>query len=524
MVGPALAEQGLFACADSRAKAKNDPRITRNGIRDVSCNSWIVFGSEMHQDTLTKVVAELDQLLTGRFVGRIFQLTPFSLVIDFGVRDAGYLLVNVAPVAPRLHLVKRSLRSLQQNSIPLAPFAQALRAQAGGGHLTSITRDADERVVRFSFSLTDELGESHSAVLIAQLTGRSANLYLLDDHGHITHALRQPKGEGQQIGQSYRPPPPSGDSAQREEIQLDHTAGISEALDEYYRHEDKQAETRTLIRVLSSKFRKDVSRLKKLKTNLLKDLAGHGNPDDHKRLGDLLLANIATSERTADKVLLKDYYAEGAPTIEVEIEEGKTLQEAAAESFSRYAKSKRAIEELGSRLLQIDQDLLKLEAKQARLEQAIASGDEEELRLFAEPKTTLPTASNKKKAHARLPGMRHYRSSDGYEIIVGRAARDNDTLTFRVARPNDLWLHAGDYPGSHVIVRNSSRKDIPHRTIIEAAQLAAKFSQAGEDSKVTVHYTSRKFLSKPKGAAPGLVRMSTFRSVTVAPGENIERM
>ena len=120
--------------------------------------------------------------------------------------------------------------------------------------------------------------------------------------------------------------------------------------------------------------------------------------------------------------------------------------------------------------------------------------------------------------------MRHYRSSDGYEVIVGRAARDNDTLTFRVARPNDLWLHAGDYPGSHVVVRNSSRKDIPHRTIIEAAQLAAKFSQAGEDSKVTVHYTHRKFLSKPKGAAPGLVRMSTFRSITVAPGENIERM
>ena len=67
-------------------------------------------------------------------------------------------------------------------------------------------------------------------------------------------------------------------------------------------------------------------------------------------------------------------------------------------------------------------------------------------------------------------------------------------------------MHAGDYPGSHVVVRNPTRKEIPQRTIIEAAQLAGRFSQASDDTKVVVHYTERKFLSKPKGAAPGLVR------------------
>ena len=120
--------------------------------------------------------------------------------------------------------------------------------------------------------------------------------------------------------------------------------------------------------------------------------------------------------------------------------------------------------------------------------------------------------------------MRRYLSSDGYEVIVGRTARDNDQLTFRIARPNDLWLHAGDYPGSHVIVRDSSRTEIPHRTVIEAAELAAKFSQASKDSKVAIHYTRRKFLSKPKGSAPGLVRMSSFKTITVAPGENLARI
>ena len=124
----------------------------------------------------------------------------------------------------------------------------------------------------------------------------------------------------------------------------------------------------------------------------------------------------------------------------------------------------------------------------------------------------------------QIPGVRRYLSTDGYEILVGKGARDNDNLTFRIARPHDLWLHAGDYPGSHVVVRNPTRKEIPQRTMIEAAQLAGRFSQASEDAKVVIHYTERKFLSKPKGAAPGLVRLSSFRSITVEPKEDIQRL
>jgi predicted ribosome quality control (RQC) complex YloA/Tae2 family protein len=124
----------------------------------------------------------------------------------------------------------------------------------------------------------------------------------------------------------------------------------------------------------------------------------------------------------------------------------------------------------------------------------------------------------------KIPGTRRYLSSDDFEVLVGRAARDNDTLTFKIAKPNDLWLHAADYPGSHVIVRNPTRKEIPQRTLIEAAQLAAHFSQANKDPKVDVHYTQRKFLSKPKGVAPGLVRLQRFKNITVAPLEAGQRV
>ncbi|MGH9882817.1 MAG: NFACT RNA binding domain-containing protein, partial [Pyrinomonadaceae bacterium] len=165
-----------------------------------------------------------------------------------------------------------------------------------------------------------------------------------------------------------------------------------------------------------------------------------------------------------------------------------------------------------------------LQQKQALAEDIFISQDETALAGMEEGESQAASPRTKKDRVERIPGVRRYRSSDGYEILVGRAAHTNDQLTFKVAKPHDVWLHAADYPGSHVIIRNKSRNEIPHRTIIEAAQLAAKFSQAGKDAKVNVNYSQRKFLSKPKGAAPGLVRMSSFHTVTVAPGENVQRI
>jgi predicted ribosome quality control (RQC) complex YloA/Tae2 family protein len=163
-----------------------------------------------------------------------------------------------------------------------------------------------------------------------------------------------------------------------------------------------------------------------------------------------------------------------------------------------------------------------LNSQSEALEKIIAERDEAALEKFT-AKKSVPTARGSK-TEKKIPGARSYLSSDGFEILVGRTARDNDYLTFKVAKPNDLWMHTGDYSGSHVVVRNATRKDVPHRTIIEAAQLAAHFSQARKNSKVDVHYTQRKFVSKPKGATPGLVRMTRFKNITVEPKEAIERI
>src|SRR4029453_7742070 len=131
------------------------------------------------------------------------------------------------------------------------------------------------------------------------------------------------------------------------------------------------------------------------------------------------------------------------------------------------------------------------------------------------PKPSIKT--RKKKIETAFKGARRFVSSDGLEILVGKKAPDNDYLTFRIARSLDLWLHAADYPGSHVVIRRAGRKEVPHTTLIEAAELAAFYSDARGQSKAAVRYTEKKFVNKPKRSAPGLVSLASFRTIMAEP-------
>lgn len=468
----------------------------------------------MNTDQIHAVVAENRTTLHGKYFGKIFQLTPLSFAFDFGLRGE-FLYVSAEPASPRLYLIRRRTKDLDKQSIPLGPFGQILRSTLSGAHVTEITKDPLDRIVRLTFH--------HDGIfrrLVVQLTGRTADLLLLDELNRITAVLRN-QGKTR-LGEVYLPPArPLKESP--EAFTLD-AEPPSAQLDAHFSALEATKAFDSRAKALRAKLTGTIRRQRTLKQNLQQDLVRHGDPEAHKRTGDLLLANIATAKRTGKKVQITDYYAEGAPVIELEIDENRSLQEEAAARFRQYTKARRAAEEIAERLTQIDRENTTLEQRLQDLDQIIEERDATALETFEKPAPAPKATPKKAPRQEKIPGVRRYLSTDGYEILVGRAARDNDHLTFRVAQPNDLWMHAGDYPGSHVVVRNPTRKEIPQRTVIEAAQLAARFSQASEDAKVVIHYTERKFLSKPKGAAPGLVRMSRFRSITVEPKESVARL
>jgi len=468
----------------------------------------------MDQALIRRVVEELRVSLTDRFCGKIYQLSPVAFAIDFGLRGE-FLFISVDPASPRLYLTRRRTKDLEKQSLALNPFGQAIRSKLSGAHFVSISKDPLDRIVRLTFR-----GDDIFWRLVVQLTGRTADVFLLDELNRIVAVLREQTET--RLNQVYQPPPrPLKETSTtlnlsngRPSAQLDkHFAAIDAA-----RAFDSKAKT------IRSRLTKSLRQKRMLREHLHEDLVRHGDPEEHKRTGDLLLANIATAVRNGNKVRLTDYYAEDAPIIELEVDENRSLQDEATARFRQYTKAKRAAEEIAERLKQIDRETVTLEQRLEQLDQIIQSKDETALDSFEKPKPAPKVQPKKSAKPEKISGVRRYLSTDGYEILVGRAARDNDNLTFRVAQPNDLWMHAGDYPGSHVVVRNPTRKEIPHRTLIEAAQLAGRFSQASDDTKVVVHYTERKFLSKPKGAAPGLVRLSRFRSITVEPKEAVERL
>jgi predicted ribosome quality control (RQC) complex YloA/Tae2 family protein len=487
----------------------------------------------MDDETIKNIVAELSGRLAGRSMGKVFQLTRASLAIDFRTHDSSYLFISVEPAQPRLYMITRRVRDLEKQSLPLSSFVQVLRKHLGSATLLNITKDIGDRIVRLTFNARDEMGNRLGRTLVAQLTGRTANLLLLDERGFILDTLRNPRGMGQQIGDSYATPPAQEtvqSSTHAPLISPGAFKNLSEAADQHYLSQEAARVFDARAASARQRLRREIEQRKRLQRNLAVDLQGHGDASEHKRMGDLLLANLGTAERRGETVTLTDYYAPDAPRIELQVDEHRTLQEEAAQRFAYYTKAKRAAQEIARRMETLLKELKSLYALQSELDEIIAARDEEALAAFVD-ESKGGAARRRSGGPARGPkpaeslqGARRYRSSDGYEILVGRAARDNDHLTFRIARPHDLWLHAADYPGSHVVVRNPTRAEIPQRTIIEAAQLAANYSHAKRDAKVDVHYTPRKFLTKPKGAAPGLVRMSSFRTITVEPDENAERI
>jgi predicted ribosome quality control (RQC) complex YloA/Tae2 family protein len=305
---------------------------------------------------------------------------------------------------------------------------------------------------------------------------------------------------------------------------------INEAADAYYTLLDHRREFQGLKQKLNSHISSRIKKQHALISNLRRDREKLGNAPTYQRYGELLLANLHQAVKTETGFTLTDFFAEDQPTIEIPSADKGTPQDAAEHYFRLARKARNGLAAIDSRLPEIERELKTLDEHLARIEHLTGL---DELDAFA-ARLALPgriqkrdlkkPAGTKKAKEERLTGVRRYRSSDGFEILVGRTDRDNDHLTFRLAKSFDIWFHAADYPGSHVVLRNPQRKPVPPRAITEAAQLAAKFSQAKGSTKVAVNYCERKFVSKMKGFAPGQVRLSSFKTVLVEPGESVERI
>ena len=480
----------------------------------------------MNEKTLEKITAELASKLIGGRFGKIFTISRYQMAIDYRLPDSNYLYISVEPSAPRVYTIKRRLRDLEKQTVNQTSFVMFLRKRLAGGVLQSIEKLEGERILRLEFSVLNDFGETDRYFFIVQLTGRSANLLLLDKNDFVLDACRETHGAGQEIASKYSAPQRAENFIPKPNESESYSQGdfesLSEALDVFYLNQEAEKIFQSKIGAARSKLNQETSKNKKLLKKLSQDLENHGNADNWKKLGDLLLANLATAAREKDKVLVIDYFDENVPVLEIEIDENDSLTAAAEKFFKKYTKARNAKTELTKRIADLESKNIEYDLRKAELEIAVAERDFDFLAEYNPEKLEVKSVKSRDKKIEGFKGVRQYFSSEGYEILVGKGSKDNDYLTFKIAKASDLWLHAADYPGSHVIVKNPNRGEIPPKTLLEAAQAAAFFSHAKSQPKVAVHYTPKKFINKPKGAGAGLVSMSSFKTILVEPKANFK--
>jgi predicted ribosome quality control (RQC) complex YloA/Tae2 family protein len=458
------------------------------------------------------IVQELAPALAEGWIQKISQPLPDTLILE--IRVPGHtrrLLCSLRDETARIHLAHQPLPNP-----PTPPsFCQLLRARIQGARIDTIRHIAGDRIVRLDLTSRDG-----PVSLIAELFSRNADLLFLDGEGLTLASLRHNKDR---VGLVYQAPtatsvrfsphevPASGPDTQP--LVGDHRFPISSRLEAFYREREAELSHQAQARARESGLRKHLKKLLRGMAALRQDLEQAGRYEPYARYGELLKANLGLLKKGRNTVSVVDYYDERLPELTIPLDPTKGPQANMDAYFAKYRKFVSAQREISPRLASIETEVQQTQAELEAIKQGTWQPPSTEGRSSSRV-TPAPRRNRAAAVESRGP-FRRFISSDGHPILVGRNARENDDLTFGLAKSDDLWLHARGTPGSHVVVRLDKGTEPPQETIRDAATLALLYSDLKKCGKGDVIYTRRKWVKKAKGQAPGAVTVTQEKSIYV---------
>lgn len=563
---------------------------------------------------LTAVLEEVRQKCIGARVDKIHQPSRDTLILHLRGRESREKLLFAAnPTAPRLHLTSAS----PENPPEPPMFCMLLRKHLLGAKLAEITQPPMERAAAFTFDCTDEMGFSVQKKLVAELMGRTCNLYLLGPEGRILDCLRrigldetsrrpalpglnyqEPEpvkkenpltmdsyvnlltepgadtlsdrlmdslgglsplvcreaalfaagstdarvsgldvdGTADKLGlffheHLHHPKPyvytlPDGTPKQfafcpiREYGSCQEASSFGALLDSFYTLRDRKDAMRQKSQAVRKTVQNLCTRLTRKMALQEKELEATYDRERLRQLGDILTANIHRITKGQTKIVCEDFYDEDMAPVEINLSPILSPQQNAAKFYKDYARMKNAEKELTHQLELGETELNYLKSVLDELNRAQTDAELEEIRQELQEQGYLRAEGNRKRPRqGKLSPMR-FESTDGYPIYVGRNNRQNEELTFRLARKDDIWCHASKVHGSHVIISCGGATP-PDDTITQAAQLAAYYSETGDGQNVPVDVTTVRQVKKIPGGKPGMVIYHTYRTVIANPYANI---
>lgn len=456
---------------------------------------------------IAHVLREIAPVLTTGWIQKIHQPADRVMVFEIRVPGETYrLLISCEPETARLHL---SFRPVPNPPSP-PPFCQFLRARLQGARLDEIKQLSEDRIVALDLTTKDG-----SRRVVCEFTGKTANILILDEHQQIMgDLLRQPL----LIGQLYhvphkRPSTFTPDTNSRFTATRSHGRfPFSAAIEAHYHDKENmlaldQARDKQLqgLRKLLKKTQRRIEAWRD-------DLAKASKYGDYSRYGELIKANLSSIKTGMNRITLVDYYDETLPEVTLPLDSTKSAQGNMDDFFKKHRKHLAAERELKPRITQAEHDLDTLRQEITSIQQGtwidpLASSTP--ARMAIRTRSRAP----KESSDQRRGPFRRFTSTDGLPIFVGRNARENEELTFGLAKSDDLWLHARGTPGSHVVVRLGKGADPPPETLRDAATLALLYSDLKKSGKGEVIYTRRKWVKKAKGQAAGAVIVTQEKSL-----------
>ncbi len=561
---------------------------------------------------LSAVLAEVRDHTQEARIDKIHQPSRDTVILQLKCREGRQkLLFALNPTAPRLHLTAAS----PENPAEPPMFCMLLRKHLLGTRLTGISQIPMERCATFAFDCIDEMGDHVEKKLVAELMGRTCNLYLLSPEGRIIDCLRrigldESAKRAALPGLMYQAPAPitkadarnwdagdyvnlltapgadlladrlmdaigglsplvcreaalsaAGDvDARIEGLDTEITAqrlntwfhaqfdtpapcyfalpdgtpkqfafcpirqygdyqqaeSFSRLLDMYYTVRDRKDAMRQKGQTVRKTVQNLCTRLQRKLAIQEKELEATYDRERLRQLGDILTANIHRIVKGQTVVTCEDFYDENMARIDIPISPILSPQQNAAKYYKDYAKLKNAEKELTKQIELGEGELSYLRSVLEELNRAATEAELEEIRRELQEGGYLKSDAGKRKIKAaKLPPMR-FESTDGYPIYVGRNNKQNDELTFRLARKDDIWCHASKVHGSHVIISCGGTVP-PDDTITQAAQLAAHYSEAVGGQNLPVDVTPVKQVKKVPSGKPGMVIYHSYRTVIVNP-------
>ncbi len=419
------------------------------------------------------------------------------------------LLISCHPETARLHFTTEAF----QNPPTPPPFCQFLRAHLQGARIDQIEQIQGDRIVQLA--LTAKEGPCR---LVAELTGKTSNLLVLDEAGRVRRDLN---GVKNLAGQSYSPPahhPRERSAPGLARFSQDIPESrfpLSAAIEAHYHKAEAVSVIETVRNARAGILKKSIKKLRHRLEAWQEDLAKAEKYKVYDRYGELIKANLATIRKGQTDAAVVDYFDEELPNLTIPLDQAKTPQGNMDDYFRKHRKHLSAERELHPRIEEGQKELETLQRELTAIEQGTWQPPHK-LHLIVRARSLSRTSGGKGRQEQHQGPFRRFTSSDGLAIYVGRNARENDELTFGLAKSDDLWLHARGVPGSHVVVRLEKGADVLPETLRDAATLALLYSDLKKSGKGEIIYTRRKWVKKAKGQAPGAVIVTQEKSLHVS--------